>query len=453
MTDSQFKVKQLAGLHPVLPASGALRQNSLMRWTPLGALMRSQDHIVATSRRTIAEWSLSGATDWAQPNGTTNPGVSTPTGQFYPNEATWRTLGTYRSNLTPGCMLAAHVMFCPSGLTQQDVGGGVNFQNAGAWAEIRVGVTWTNGASSTGPHYFSKILPGSDNGTYGGAELSDNEANWDALDERDIVNIRPPSLTTDAAVAQDYSEWSDVQIVLQVRGGARVVHVEVHEVPVVHVTDHDDAGLTSVHAMPASLAPLTTFPQTKQADGVTYEEHRFGTTRLLQVAERQSERLGPRILHLTSWRESDASIWQQSEGNAIAITSSSFVDILDTSITSYSQSNPGWIVGGANAKLHRLCDPNLISRGEFAVVPARVHIDCTPPASGTCTVRVQSGTYEWIDVPIATGGARAWFTMTGYLESQVFDDHAWATVQIFARRSAGLTTLSIWNCSIDFGQW
>jgi hypothetical protein len=451
MADTEYKVRQLVGLEPALPVIGSLAANTLMRWTPFGALMRAQDHVVATSRRTLAEWSLSGATDWAQPNGTVDPGASAPTSHVYPNEAVRRTLGTYRANLTPGCQLEAHVLFCPSGLAQRDVGGGVNFENAGAWAEVRVGCTWTNGGSSTGPHYFTADLPGSNAGTWGGAELATDGANWNALDERDIVEIRPPELAIDPAVAQDYSEWSDVQIVLQVRGGARLVHAEVHEVPVVHVTDHDDDGLTSVHAMPAGLAPITTFPQTKHADGPNFEEHRFGTTRLLQVAERQSERLGPRILHLSSWRESDASIWNQTEGNPIAITSSSFVDILDTSITTYSRSNPGWIVGGAQAKLHQLCDPNLISRGEFAVVPARVHIDCTPPASGTCTVRFQSGTWEWIDVPITTGGARAWFTLTGFMESQVYDDHAWATLQIFARRSAG--TLSIFNVAVDFGHW
>src|SRR5262245_37414534 len=109
MSDTQYKVKQLVGLHPLLPAIGSLAPNTLMRWTPSGALMRAQDHVVATSRRTIAEWSLSGATDWAQPNGTVDPGISAPTGQFYPDESLWRTLGTYRANLTPGCMLEAHV--------------------------------------------------------------------------------------------------------------------------------------------------------------------------------------------------------------------------------------------------------------------------------------------------------------------------------------------------------
>lgn len=449
MADTEYKGKALIGLEPGEPAIGGLAPLSLARWEPLGALERAQDRIVTGALgRVVVDWSISGATDWNVPNGTVDPTSAAP--NIYPEHDVWRRIATQRVNVTPGCELRAKVLYLPSGLTQKV--GGAAFVSAGAWAELRIGHAWaeTPAGATTAIAYRSVVMDGATQGTWGGLENSGVAGqNWNDMREADIVDIRPATYTTDPTVAVDYSEWSTVELRLEVRGGARVHQVVIYEVPIAHVQLHSNASLKSVHAMPNTQQPLTAVPQIKPPNGATYQENRFGVTQLMQVAERQSERLGPRLFHINSWRESDASLWDQAEANPYTTTSATFVAMDGSGLTTWSPEAHGWIVAGAHAKLHRLCEPRLIAPGGcFAVIPVRIRVNAVQSA-GTGTVRVQSGPYEWVDVSIT--GARAWYTMTGYLLSQVYPDHHEAVLQIFVRCTAG--TLSIYNVVGDFNKW
>lgn len=445
MSDTEYKTKALVGLHPIYPAIGGLAPNTRCRWSPLGALGRAQDTVPASSRRIVASWSLSGANEWAQPDGSSNPGVlGAGSPQNYPTDD-WRTLGSYVANVTPGCELRAHVMFCPAGLTVKLVAGG--YVSDGAWAEARVAATWHNGGASDGPNYHAITMPGSALGTYGGGESTADAGNWSGLQHRKIDGIRPDGFASSPPVGATYSEWSWVELDLEVRGGARVVGFIVYEVPLAHVSNHDEAGLLSVHAMPQGPA-LTPSPMTTAPDGTSYEEHRHGTRRVAQVAARQSDRLGPRIMQWTAWDETSIDTLTDTGPDPVTVTSTSFVSLLNASITAYNLDNPGWVVAGAHAQLHRLCDRALIMRGEAAVVPVRVRVDASRSA-GTGTVRVRCGLYEWVDVSIT--GARDVYEATGYLESQVHADHDAPPLEVFALVASG--TLSIYGISIDFGTW
>lgn len=445
--DSEFKAKTLQGLDPITPVLGGILPRRPVRWSPNAAIFRAQDTIPASSWRIVAEWSLSGANAWAQPRGSDDPGTpGAGDPQNYP-EDDWRTLAIQQAHVTPGSELRAYAVASPSGLVVQDPGGG--FYSQGAWAEVRVAATFSNGASTTGPHYKSAAIPGSPSGTYTGFEGTEPGENWSNTLIVDIGRLRPPEYLSDPAVAAAYSEWSDAEIVIGIRGGARVQQVVVYEQPIAHVTDHDNSGLTSVHAMPETLLPLTPGPLTRAPDGATYDENRFGTLRAMQVAERQSERLGPRIMHGSAYDETDANIWNQAEANPITTSSPTFVHWIDSSITTYTVNTPGAIVAGAHAKLARLCAPVCIGRNEIAAVPARVTIDASRSVAD-CVVRFQSGLYDWIDVSV-TGG-RAIYTMTGYLQSQVHPDHAGPPLVLWIRALAG-GTLSLFSWSVDFGHW
>lgn len=447
MSNAQYKTRLLQGLDPVTPAIGGLVPLSPVRWAPAGALMRAQDTVPATSRRILARWSLSGAADWTQPRGTDDPNGGPGNPQAYPDD-TWRVLGTFSAHVTPGCELVAYVVRCPSGIVHEDIGGGT-YNLDGIWGQARLGVTWSNGASSTGPHYRAAQIPGTQNGTYGGGENTGAGQNWGLAKVTSLGRHRPPTFLTTPADAAIYSEWSDVVLELAVRGGVRIVELVVYEQPIAHTTVNDDDGLTSVHAMPVTLAPLTPGPLTKSPDGATYEEHRFGTRRTMQVAERQSERLGPRIMTWTCYDESDTDIWAQAEGNPVT-RSGTFVHLLDSTVvpSAYAQTTPGWIVGSAYAQLARLCDPTCIARGAFAAIPVRVRVDASRSA-GTGTVRVQCGPYDWVDVSV-TGG-RATYEWTGIIEGQVYpDDDAYPLV-VWVQGTGG--TLSVYSVSVDFGTW
>lgn len=448
--DSEFKTKQLRGLDPRTPAIGGLAPLTPVRWSPAGALMRAQDTVPASSRGVIGRWSLSGAQDWAQPRGTDDPGSDgAPVGgQVYPDDA-WRSLGTFHAHVTPGCELVAYVVRCPSGLVQWEQIG-LGWYSGGIWGQVRLGVTWTNGASSTGPHYRTAAIEGSQAGTYGGQEATGAGQNWSQTKITSLGRHRPPTFLSTPADAAIYSEWSDVELELGIRGGTRIVEFVIYEQPLAHTTDHENDGLTSVHAMPATLAPLTPGPMTRQPANGTYDEHRFGTRRTMQVVERQSERLGPRIMHWTCYDESDTNMWAQAEGNPAQRSSAGLVHISDSSIAvaNYGLNTPGWIVGSSYAQLARLCDPTCIARGGFAAIPVRVTVDAEQSA-GTGTVRVQCGPYDWVDVSV-TGG-RADYTRTGIIEGQVFADHAAYPLVVWIGGSGG--TLSVYSVSVDFGAW
>lgn len=451
--DTQYKAKGLATLDPISPVVGGLAPMTPLRWSPVGAAMRAQDTIPATSRRIVAQWSLSSAEGWAQPSGAANPGT-TPvpvSSQVYP-DGSWRRLGVFFANVTPGCELRSYAVHSLAGLVQKTVPlvGGGNLASDGAWAEVRVGVTWTNGVSTTGPHYRTSSMAGSPTGTYTGGELDGPGQEWSAMQVTPTARHVPPGYLDDPMVAAAYSEWSSAEIELEIRGGARVVEIVVYEHPISHVTDHDDDGITSVHAMPATQAPLTPGPLTKAPDGPTYEEHRFGSRRLAQVAERQSERLGPRIMHWSAWDEDESAIWEQSEGTPRVRSSTSLVHLLTgVASTTYSLQTPGWVVAGAHAQLARLCDPVLIGRGAIGAVPVRVRVDASR-ATANGTVRVQCGRYDWVDVTV-TGG-RAIYTRTGYLETQLHpDDASWPLVVWISAAAGG--TLSVYSVSVDFGTW
>lgn len=448
MTDSAYKTRQLVGLDPAYPAIGGLAPLTPVRWAPVGALMRAQDTIPASSRRVLGRWSLGGAQDWAQPRGTDDPGIALPVGaQVYPDD-TWRSLGTFHAHVTPGCELVAYVVRCPSGIVQRPFGG-ADWILDGVWGQVRLGVTWTNGASSTGPHYRTAAIEGTQAGTYGGQEALGAGQNWSQTKVTSLGRHRPPTFLTTPADAATYSEWSDVEMTLAIRGGTRIVEFVIYEQPIAHTTEHDNDGLTSVHAMLQTQAALTPGPMTKAPDGATNEEHRFGTRRTMQVAERQSERLGPRIMAWSCYDESDTPLFLQTEGNP-ATRSGTFVHLLDSTLGTggYDIDSPGWVVGSAYAQLARLCDPTCIARGGFAAIPVRVRVDAEQSA-GTGTVRVQSGLYDWVDVAVT--GARGIYEWTGLIEGQVFADDPSYPLVVWIQGTGG--TLSCYSVSVDFGTW
>lgn len=445
MTNSAYKTKTLRGLPPTTPAIGGLAPYKRARWAPLRALFAAQDTVPATSRRTLLEVGLSGAAGWAQPTGL-DPGGGAFDVQAYPDDS-WRTIATTRANLTPGCELHADVLACPAGLVVKEVAG--DWVSDGAWAELRVRVTWTNGGSSSGPHDWVVSIPGSTIGTWGGDEETVTAANWSRLIERSISEIRPPGYDSDPAVQAAFSEWSRVTVAIAVRGGMRLVSATVSERPLAHTTAHDRSGLTSVHAVPPGASPLVSRPVSKAPDGATYEEHRFGTRRMAQVAERQSERLGPRVFAWSSYSEATHDPLTDTEAEPVTVTSTSYVDLADSTSTSYSATGPGAVVAGAHAQLRRLSGPR-IGDGRFGVVPVRVWVDGSCTSSGG-VVRVQCGA-GYFDVPVT--GARGWYTTTGLLQSQVAPDDADAPpLVLFGTSGSGAQTLSVWNVAIDFGQW
>ena len=433
---------------PETATTGQVAPLAAQRLDAFRRLWRAQDSQPGQARRVLAEYSLGGALRWAVPEGVQNPTGFLP---FYPLEGAWRTVGSFRGRLTAGCMLEAHVLYAPAGLVQR-VNRGV-YTSAGAWAELRVAVTWRNGGTTSGPHYWSVTMQGSPFGPYGGLAASTTPGlDWESLEERRIEAIRRPNTDVDDELAATYSEWSDVEIELQVQGGERIVHATVYEVPDRHVQRHDDGGPVSVHGAPSSDVPFPVSARTDAPDVGVFENHRMGTLRTARVAQRQGERFGP---HVVAWSYTEHDEMPSSEPALQVGPSSTFVDVFDASFEGWDPEFPGWIVAGSTAQLHRLNGSHAM-RGTAAVIPVTVWVDAEwfdddQVPDGEAVVRLQSGPYEWVDVTFDVDREREVRRVYGYLESQVYGDHAAANLVVLAR--VGGAQLSLHGISVAFGHW
>lgn len=453
MTDTQRKTVTLAGKHmlaPNRPALGVVRGGYPMSWVPTSQILRAQDTPHKSARTLVAEIHVDGALTWIV-DASTDPDAA---GQYYPDTTTWRKIAnTINTKLTPGCYLEAHVTFTPSGMTEEQ-DGGANWIGAGTQGAIRLGVTWSNGLSTTGPHYHSTTLPGA-KGTWGALPTTDG-ADWTQLDERLIEEIWPPSVDSDESESQKYSEFTDAAITVEIQGGARPHSIVIYEKPFAHTQDHDETAEQSAHAyvisgqIPSQI-DITAAPLEEAADGATYEENRFGSHQMIRAASVQTQKFGPQLFAWTAWQSDPADILD-TDHDQVQITVATFQDVFDTSITSWAAENPGLIVSCPYSLIHEWNDDEYILRGRAAVIPVEIKLRATWADQGGgegVRIRFQSSAVSWIDC-IITDATPTENTFWGFLEAQVYGDQAVANLQVFARASTGdadLYTFSgrVWN--------
>lgn len=473
MADTIRKTVKLVGTDgPAAPSVEPLLALTPTKWAPLAAAMRAQDTLCGTANRVLARVGLAGQHEYPVDD---SLATSSTDDIHYPMNSggivdVWRTIwGPLPRRITPGCELRMHVLYLPSGMTQRFQSEEPHWIPDGAQGGVRALVTWDNGVEQTGPHTFEISLEGS--GLTDGAAPSGPGAEWPALKERQLEEIRPPSSATDPEVAEDYSEWGpgpyptaatkrhEATIEIQIDGGARIVEVIIEEVPIAHVEDHDETDPQSVHAFQVGAGPpivaVTQVPQIEGADGATYEEHRFGTRRLVETADWQAQRLGPAVADASSWVSEHPSPGVLQVPAPWSVDGTTPTELV-SGATAYDEDGPAWIVAGAHALPRDLNEPEqILVEGSRAVIPVRVHVRArlSPSDADGGWVRLQSSDTEWIDVFIPGSEDAANYTAVGYLESQVLPDHARARLQVFAWGSDPEDTLEVWGFAVDFGAW
>lgn len=357
MTDTQYKVTSL-DLDPGEALSLApLRPNTLMTWAALRDVGAAQDGVCAGSRRVIGTLGVSGNAGFHVP--ASGAPVQQIGSHSFPDRDTWRTAGWIRCNrLTPGCFLRARILAVGSGNTQWN-STGTTWDPAGPFGAIRLTASWVAGGSSDGPDDYDLELPSST--LENAAAPSDDAGMWAAAQWFEINEIRP-SIATAANLA-NFSEDLEAEIEVQHRGAARIVQVVLYEEPVATAYLHSDTGPHAVNGQSTYQAAQTTVPQETAADGATYNEERFGTHRLLRTAQRQQEAVGPVVFDLQAWDEGNQD--DNTDVEPISISSTSLVNIQDTSSTAYDRGLPGYVVGASHAQVHYLCDKLLFRTGEI----------------------------------------------------------------------------------------
>jgi hypothetical protein len=438
--DTRFKITDIDDVASVPPSTVHLRPNSVMQHEPFRAVLEAQDGVAAGCRRVVGVWGLGGHEEFHVPASGTPVLQVAPVGNF-PDRETWRAAGAIRvSEVFPGSLLAVRVYYLPSGATQYEDPPGT-WNPGGGFGAVQIEHTWTSGPTTDGPLLDElQLMPSQ----LADASAPTGEASfWQATDYAEIL-LRPTDYD-DESTATAWAEGASVELLLSLRGAPRIVAIVVYEQPLRVVYDHDNL-VGAVHGQAGVEAPQTQMPQLEPPDGASYEEHRFGAARTVAVATRQSE-LGPWLCQLVAWDESTQLYYQGV--TPISVSSPTFVDVLDQAEDRYERDRPGWIVAAAHAQQHALSDAGLVLGGEAVVVPARVLLEAyLTGAANRATIRVQSGEFEWIDIEV-DGVVPTTYEATGYLESQVTPDHAWATLQIFAM--VDNDTVEIVQLAVEFG--
>lgn len=446
-------------LHPYAPPSkpsiGPLTALTPVEWHPVRNVLAGQDTLCGPARRPIYAWGLEGAGEW--------PWDETDEPNMWPQLDEWRVVGRdHVARLTPGSYLRLHVLFVPSGNT---AAGPELEAYPDGW--VRVEVTWSRGAASSGPHTYDVQLPAV---AADGLLPTGAGALWGQIRELELVEIMPPGVDDDLATSAAYSEGVRATFSVFVRGGARVIDATLVEHPLRHTQAHDSDEAVSCHAAVQGghvpLSPMTPRPQTDRVDGPVYEERRWGSHQLLRVAHQQTEVLGPRILSWSPWSSEDTAYQQLNSyseddvepiaisDEAVPAAGTSWVNLLDTTQVGYDPARPGWLVHASYAQLHRYCDPAVVmAGGGRAVVPVRAIVRAVAipdDGVGSGTVRLQSSDAEWIDVVFPADGELQTIEVLGWLETQVAADQAIAVLQALVHVEDG-ADFRVYGCDIDWG--
>jgi hypothetical protein len=406
--------------------------------TPWIRALRSQDSVLA-GRRQLLTVGTGGSLEWQAGDGPSG-GVS----QTQPDPATWRVVAVSQVSLSPGASLELRALALPSGGTQTLVTNPppapATYDAHGAQAAIRLVVALqTPGVAQSVT--VERPIPESSLAA-DGAEVADDGAAWAGLQHLFVAGIKPKPNTLDKIAER--SEGTTATLTLSYRGGARLVHASVCEVPDQHASSHDvgdTLGPSTAHDWPAELGMPHKIPQLKGADGATYDEPRFGTTRGMLVAERQTRRLGP-VFWTWSSRTERLDEVTDTDPDPIEITSTSWVHWFEPGMSAWSEDSPGWDLCAAYCKT-----PNNLStrlRGNAAALPVRLRVHArwtTNLGTKVGRVRIQSTPRSWVEMVIPEISTWAWYTTTAYLEANVTSRDAFAIVQPFGKVSAGTMQL------------
>jgi hypothetical protein len=344
-----------------------------------------------------------------------------------------------------GTALLARVTYVPSGASVYDNSG--LWDLAGVGGMIRISVTFTNKVGDTATTESTHTLDGENDAD--GAEKLDPGAQWGQLQHKVFPIIQAANAANDFADAEKYSEWNTVTIAIDHKGGARVLHASVGEVPAPHVALHTTTDPTLTGSAPAWE---TDRPQTEAIDGATFEEHRYGIFRSMEVAAKQSERVGPVIGQWSAYSERDAGV-TDTDVTPRTTTAATFSRISAGLNTAWDTNEVGvFIMGTLRAPEH--LSTRIAGAGS---VPVLVRVEARFAAAGVAlgVCRFASTDRSYVDVTVdqAVVGT-TWTTVTarGWIEASVASDDFWPVLQDFFR-SDGVQQLEVRGWTVSYGDY
>jgi hypothetical protein len=425
------------------PASSlAASYPSTLAPEPFAKSGRTQD-TVFNGRRCLVSQHMGGCDEWLTDNAATGGGAQTK-----PDDDTWRTVCRARTELMPGSVLVARVIAVPSGATEYYNAGTGTYENDGNQGAARFVIDYDNVDADSDSVTVEFELPASQDAD--GIEDAAAGAAWSQLQHHVAPIVRPAACINSPSDVAKWSEWPTITVAVGHRGGARVVHASLCEEPYEHIVADTVTDASSCNGVGANLHLLDKYPIEKTSDGATYGDPRFGTHRMLDVANRQTQRLGPRICHFSAYGEELTEV-TDTETDAIQITSATYVRVSwrdANANTAWDADAPGFDILPA-----RRAPENLSSRlSGAAVAPVRLRVYARFSAAGANTgvFKVQSSSRCSVSITISqatVGTTWTWLTITGFLETNIASDDNYCIVQDWAKTTGGSLEIMYWDLS------
>lgn len=410
-----LKAIHLNPLLPEHPERMPLGGGRAARAQPVYEALLAQDQVIAHGARVVVHVGLAGG-DGFQADAELVPEDNI---QTHPAN-TLRVVARSKVRVTPGYSLAVRAACTRSG-TQQQLDG-ADWTYIGAGGSVQVSVAYSNGIDAV---FVSRVMTPKASLEADGMEGAGPGEAWGEVHEISGT-LYPPDLQDDTAVQQKWSENVDAAITVYYRGGVRVVDLCVYEVPVRYARDTvlDDVRRYATHLHTGGASqPLPGYPSVwplaRLSDEVGGDET-AGPLAALLVAATHARVLGPTLLTWTSWRET-ADV-DDTEAPAIAISSSSWVQLLATGLTSWASARAGWGAGVAGlARRADLAGPVEL-RDVAAVVPVTVRAWCrVTDDTNPGNLRLQAGVHVLVDLRV-TSEEWGWIEAPAWLECGINGD-------------------------------
>lgn len=394
----------------------------------LGFVSDFDPPVTSVGRRILATAGLHGASDFLVLDGDNTTSGS----QIYPTKTHERTVLITKCRLTPGCRISVVGLACRSGPCQR-MGGGGSWVEDSRTGSLIIVATWDNGINQYS-RTTEYVVPSSAE-TYGGEPSAFSAGNISTI-KSDIPN--PADVEDD----DEFGGMVELTIQIKAKGALRLIDVAVYEKPHEVWRDEDDRETTTMNVS----GP---YPSEYAITGLDLpDDARWGARQYLHNARSQAQYLGPTLWQWSSWDESTATVTQTTP-TAVTATTTSFTDLLRSSITSFSESNPGWSMSSGGTSRNPEWSGILELRERDGVIPVtcRVYAKVNSGAI-TGTVRFQSKDYSLCDLTTSST-SYTWIEGLAWLRCGIHQNLQ-TVMQLMGKVSAA-GTLSVLYASVDYG--
>lgn len=434
-----YKERDLRDTYTGDPPLEALLGRKLAKRDRVMSAFANPDRLLGNGRRVVARVGLHGSAEMMV--GSADPASGAT--QIYPTRVAVRTVLRAKWTPTPGHFPVLSALVLPSGMTQKFSLGSLTWGPDIPYGLISIRVDFDAVASETVT--WSKVLPVS--GEQWAGEKQDPGAGWAALTRFESPMIAPDGIGK-AGTLHDWSEITTATATISVLGGVRLVDAVIQERPWAYVRDVASDTLYSTPLVTdGSGAIVKTYPVEYPIDERGPSDPTYGSKLLADVVHRQQTALGPVLASASLYDEASQGV-ASTDAEGVSTSSTTFVDLLHTSVTGWDDRTPGWsLSSGGNAQQFKTSNGLRETRDKNACVPVRIWVWCSV-SGGTGTLRFQSENYSVAELKI-TSATEAWRSCTGHLRCGLGPEDPSVLVML-GKTASGGDTLRVRHIVAEF---